>query len=137
MEHTYKEWLGSANYRDITSISFTPIEEVKMNVKFRKGDKRFWRLLHCFPIFSYKVNSDLYESDHWVGVRTFEDAFKSLNNENGHHFKRNGKIYKKAIVKIKRPHSFDMWKYFDSNESAMKYVDDVKKRCCEVGNNLF
>ena len=67
---------ANADYKGIVSLSFTPVAEVPMTRKYKKGDWRFWKWLGIIPLIPYKVRKDLYKSSRWHGLMTVKKAKK-------------------------------------------------------------
>jgi len=123
---------SNAKYRDIVSVSFTPVKEVKITRKYKKGDWRFWKWLGFIPLIPYKVKRDLYKSCEWEGLKSIKNA-----EENSYFlFSIGNKLFREGNVGIKYANSSSDWEYFKSNEEATKFVDNIKKRCMEAGNEL-
>lgn len=123
---------SNAKYREIVSVSFTPVKEVKVTRKYKKGDWRFWKWLGFIPLIPYKVKRDLYKSYEWYGLNSIENVA-----ENSYHlFTIGDKLFHKGRVRIKYVNGGFEWEDFKSNEEATKFIDNIKKRCMEVGNEL-
>ena len=123
---------SNAIYREIVSVSFTPVKEVNITRKFKKGDWRFWKWLGFIPLIPYKVRHDLYKSYKWEGLKTIENAEK----DSYYLFSIGDKLFHEGQVKIKFIDGNSDYEYFKSNEEATKFIDDIKRRCMEVGNEL-
>ena len=123
---------SNAIYREIVSVSFTPVKEVNITRKFKKGDWRFWKWLGFIPLIPYKVKLDLYKSQKWEGLKTIENAEK----DSYYLFSIGDKLFHEGQVKIKFIDGNSDYEYFKSNEEATKFIDDIKRRCMEVGNEL-
>ena len=123
---------SNAIYREIVSVSFTPVKEVNVTRKYKKGDWRFWKWLGFIPLIPYKVRHDLYKSYKWEGPKTIENAEK----DSYYLFSIGDKLFHEGQVKIKFIDGSSDYEYFKSNEEATKFIDDIKKRCMEVGNEL-
>lgn len=123
---------SNAIYREIVSVSFTPVTEVNITRKYKKGDWRFWKWLGFIPLIPYKVKVDLYKSYKWEGLKSIENAEK----DSYYLFAVGDKLFNEGQVKIKFIDGSSNWEYFKSNEAATKFIDDIKKRCMEVGNEL-
>jgi len=134
MENKYNgfEIKSDAQYKDISSISFTPIHEIKTTRKYKKGDWRFWKWLGLIPLIPYKVTRDLHESNSWDGLKSLE----RVRDNSYHRFIHNGRLYDKAEVYVRRIVGNNSYERFTSNEAAIKYIDNLKERCKEVGNEL-
>ena len=123
---------ANAEYKGIVSLSFTPVAEVPMTRKYKKGDWRFWKWLGIIPLIPYKIRKDLYKSSRWHGLMSVEKA----KGEGWNWFIDNGKLFVMGEVRISYTNGDTKYKRFESNEKAIKYIDDIKKRCIEVGNVL-
>ena len=123
---------SNAIYREIVSVSFTPVKEVNITRKFKKGDWRFWKWLGFIPLIPYKVKVDLYKSYKWEGLKSIENAEK----DSYYLFSIGDKLFHEGQVKIKFIDGNSDYEYFKSNEEATKFIDDIKRRCMEVGNEL-
>lgn len=134
MENNYNsfEIRSDTQYKDVNSISFTPIREIKTTRKYKKGDWRFWKWLGLIPLIPYKAGKDLFESEQWDGLKSLEKA----KNDSYYTFIHNGKLYNKAEVYISCIVGNNRYKRFTSNEKAIKFIDDLKAKCKEVGNEL-
>jgi hypothetical protein len=123
---------SNAKYREIVSVSFTPVTEVNITRKYKKGDWRFWKWLGFIPLIPYKVRRDLYKSYKWEGLKSIENAEK----DSYYLFAVGDKLFNEGQVKIKYVNGNSDWEYFKSNEEATKFIDNIKKRCMEAGNEL-
>lgn len=123
---------SNAKYREIVSVSFTPVIEVNITRKYKKGDWRFWKWLGFIPLIPYKVRRDMYKSWEWEGLKSIENAEKNSY----YLFAVDGKLFHKGQVRIKYVNGSSDWEYFKSNEEATRFIDNIKKRCMEAGNEL-
>lgn len=133
---------GEVFYRNITSINFSPVKKIKtFKPKVLKGKLYFWRLLGFIPLIPLVAKQDLYKSDYREDMLhrfcSLEDAYRYEFQEYGTFFLKGNDAYLKAVISI---NSFEKklneTKYFDDNESALQYLNDLKFRCKEVGNIL-
>ena len=46
---------SKAEYKDIKGVYFCPLKELKLELKYRKGNLRFWKWLGIIPLIPYKV----------------------------------------------------------------------------------
>ena len=124
---------SKAEYKDIKGVYFYPLREIKSELKYRKGDLRFWKWLWIIPLIPYKVREDLHKSRYWDGLKTLDKAVQ----DSWHNYCRIGdKVYEQAKVTVYHIAQNTEYLHFNSNEEAMRYVDDLKIRCKEVGNEL-
>lgn len=125
---------SKAEYKDIKGVYFCPLKKLKLELKYRKGNLRFWKWLGIIPLIPYKVREDLYKSMYWGGLKTLDEAV----NDSLYNFRiRIGdKVYEQAKVTVYHIAQKTEYLYFNSNEEAIRYIDDLKIRCKEVGNEL-
>ena len=139
----YKEFSleSSAWFRTIKAITFTPTKEVNVTKRYSKGDKKYWKLFGLIPLFSYVVKDDLYTTFE-IGLNIRSNklyTLKDIQRESWYplDFNNDGKLYRLAKVYISTiDRSNSRNKYFESNEEAMKFINDLKIKCKEVGNEL-
>lgn len=74
----------------------------------------------------------MYKSYKWEGLKSIENAEK----DSYYLFGVGDKLFNEGQVKIKFIDGSSDYEYFKSNEEATKFIDDIKKRCMEVGNEL-
>ena len=55
-EHEYQRVTANsgARYKDVETINFTPVKEIKMKKVLKKGQVRFWKWLGLMPLIPYK-----------------------------------------------------------------------------------
>ena len=123
---------SKAEYKDIKGVYFYPLKELKSELKYRKGNLRFWKWFGLIPLIPYKVTRDLHESNSWDGLKSLE----KVRDDSYYKFIHNGRLYDKAEVYVRRIVGNNSYERFTSNEAAIKYVDNLKERCKEVGNEL-
>ena len=71
---------------------------------------------------------------YWDGLKTLDEAV----NDSWYNFRiRIGdKVYEQAKVTVYHIAQNTEYLYFNSNEEAIRYIDDLKIKCKEVGNEL-
>ena len=74
----------------------------------------------------------MYKSWEWEGLKSIENAEESSY----YLFAVGGKLFHKGQVRIKYVNGSSDWEYFKSNEEATRFIDNLKKRCMEAGNEL-
>lgn len=146
-EHSFERvaLTSNAKYKDIETINFTPVKEVKMTKIVEKGQRKFWKWLGIIPIIPYKAKCDRFhidERDCWLlscKSSTIDEIKWRIENNNRHYFfDKDGKLFEQAEVRIKyyNPQRSYEHKYFNANYQAMEYFNLVKSKCEEVGNEL-
>lgn len=142
---------GEAQYKNVTSISFTPLTELEKESYFikknhSKGDKVVKKFLgikisektceedeyfiRLRPSFSYRENT-LNGTVSKIKKEMRDNPFiysniiwKGLN------------LYTKARVCVVYAKEFPTNKYFETNEKAEKYLQEIKEKCEKVGKFL-
>ena len=125
-EEDYKgiTFKSNAEYKNISSIIFSPIKEIPSVKICSKGDEKIWRLLGLIPIFKYKEKYTLYYAD---GCKMTEEYLTNSSFK----FLKDDKIYNKAEVIIQYTgKTSSKYHYFFSNKEAMDYVETIKENCC-------
>ena len=126
---------SEAQYRDIKSVEFTPLTKIEITKKYSKGDWKFWKWLGFIPLIPYKVKEDLYKAERIdiEGIHSLEyfsiKSWLPLYNDENH-------LYKMAKVYITRIAGNSTVEYFLRNEAAIAYIDKIKTKCKESGNEL-
>lgn len=142
---------GEAQYKNVTSISFIPITELERESYFikkihSKGDKVVKKFLGIkvfertceedeyyisFPHPNYWENCELNGTVSKIKKEILHDTY-SCNNI----IWKDMNLYMKAKVCISYTQGMPIYKYFDSNEKAEKYAQEIKEKCEKVGNFL-
>ena len=130
---------GEAFYRNIINVVFTPIRKTETLIpKVKKGKIYFWKLWGIIPLIPFRAKEDLYTPSDNIFNR-----FCGLREEyeRKHWVKytllKGNDVYNKARINIYCIESrLNETKYFDDNESAMKYLESIKAKCKEVDNTL-
>lgn len=142
---------GAAKYKNIMSVSFTPLTEMDRDTYFvkkihSKGDKIIKKFL------GVKISErDCEEDEYYISFqhpnycRNYElnGTISKIKKEMLHDiYSYNNIIWKgmnlyiKAKVCISYTEEMPIYKYFDSNEKAEKYLQEIKEKCEKVGNFL-
>ena len=146
-EHEYQRVTANsgARYKDVETINFTPVKEIKMKKVLKKGQVRFWKWLGLMPLIPYKVRHDRYTidgRDSWLlqcQCSTIEAVLSRIREHSNKFFFEDGKPFQKAEVCIVHYASGNKryeYEYFRTNHEAMNYFNTVKSKCEEVGNML-
>lgn len=129
---------GNAWYKTIKSVEFKPLKEIEeMEVVVPKGKIFWWRLFGLIPLIPIRAKCDLYEANflivRFVGL---EEAFET-KYQYQEVFLKDNIVYSKARVYIySTENRNDEYRYFETNEEAMKYFEHIKEKCQECGNHL-
>lgn len=129
---------SDAFYRNIISITFVPkhkLETLKPIVK--KGKLVFWKLFGFIPLIPLRAKKDLYKSNEFMFFRydDLENVYKERFGWSNRTILEGNIAYQKPYVQIRCiEERLNDSKYFDDNESAMKYLETLKTKCKEVGN---
>ena len=126
-----------AMYRDIKEIEYEPTEERNVSLAFKAGKWRFWKFLGIIPLIPYKPKNNLYRygGGGLYGTKTLNEMLSELNSY--YNFQKDGKIYRKATVKVRYLNgNNNEYKYFCSDEEALNYIEELKKKCKDCGNIL-
>lgn len=128
-----------AYYTSITSLEFHPMKmKEKLEVEIKKGERYWWKLLGLIRFIPSKAKEDLYSTKkfdfEWPSkYANFKDIFKSAKyNEL---VTKEGLFYK-PYVKINRRIENSETIFFENNEEAYEYMNNLKKKCKECGNLL-
>lgn len=125
---------GVSNYKNIREINFTPVKKVKVTKCYTKGQWRFWKWLGLIPLIPYKVKNDLFKKEDTSGFHTLEEIKNDIWD---YSFIKGEEIYIKAKVRIWYiSETSSETITFERNEDALNYIDDLKIKCKESGNQL-
>jgi len=129
---------GNAWYKTIKRVEFKPLKEIeKMEVAVPKGKIFWWRLFGLIPLIPIRAKCDLYKSNflivRFVGL---EEAFET-KYQYQEVFLKDNIVYSKARVYVYSTEDRnDKYRYFETNEEAMKYFKSIKEKCSKCGNPL-
>lgn len=132
---TYSEFsvTSNAKYKDISSITFTPIKEIEAKLVIHKGDLVWWKLFGIIPILPYKARKNIY----YLQGEPFKMSFYQIKRRYYYSsFESGDKVYRMARVVINNIVGSTQYEHFLSNEEAIKFIDDLKSKCKEAGNEL-
>lgn len=125
---------GISKYKDIREIRFTPVKKIKVTKCYTKGQRRFWKWLGLIPLIPYKVKNDLFKKEYTSGFHTLEKINNDIWEDS---FIKDEEIYIKAKVRIFYiSETSSETITFERNEDALNYIDDLKIKCKESGNQL-
>lgn len=120
-------------YKSIKSIEFEPLEDLELIKVHNKGDKIFFKFLGIFPI---KIGE--YSENRYTTKSNRDDSY-TLDYLLKHHYNvvyRDLKLYQKAVVRVNKDNSYPRF-YFDTNEEAEKFLEELKEKCEKCQNKLF
>lgn len=124
---------SSAKYKNICKVVFHPVTEVKLVKVCSKGERRYWKWLGFIPLIPYTMKEDLYKRN----GNHYTYTLKEIADFRFYRFIRDNRVFEKAKVEIHFAINNNIeYEYFDSNEKATKFIDSLKERCKEVGNEL-
>ena len=127
----------NALYRDIREIEYEPTEERELSLIRKANRWCFWNFMGFIPLIPYKPKENLYrlKDNRVCGIKTLEGMLSELGSY--YNFQKDGKIYRKARVIVRYINrDNNEYKYFSSDEEALNYIEDLKKKCKECGNIL-
>ena len=142
MEERYKEQTlkSSEYYANVVNVSFVPefeLPELKKVVS--KGDPIYERrgLFRRRMVEIGKEDNDRYDFHdpkhyYWGYWKTLEE----LADIGQHRIAKKGKIYRQSKVTVATKSGTDT-NWFNTNEDAMKFMEDVKSKCSSCGNKLL
>ena len=143
----YQLYSKTNYYKYITGIWFVPVKEISVlgyivKKLHNKGDE-IKKKLFGITISKKECVSDVYEITTPAGLKCIGDVdfiIRELPNISSirRFFFSEGNFYKMAEVFVTESYSFTKSdkNYFFSNEDAQAFVDDIKKKCEEVGNMM-
>ena len=125
-----QEYKSATYYKAITGIEFVPLEMIIREPKYKKGD-----LIKKVKIFGFVLSEkyaecDLYKIyDGLVDIKRYADYCNLRVDQNGN-------LYRPAKVVIGFPKTSE-YQYFDSDEEAMTFVNDLRNKCNSCDNKLM
>lgn len=141
MNEQYKaqQLKSSEYYTGVIDVRFTPEVEIPMERTTKKGD----------PIYEYhgffgnkKVQVGEYQEDKFC-LQDPEDyhscigTLSSLESKRYHRIARNGKLYRQSKVTVAQKNGASDTTWFNTNDEAVCYLEDVKSKCSQCGNKLL
>lgn len=131
-KYTKSTYYSKGYYEKITKIAFDPLSEVKLELYKRKGESKSLKLFGM-EFFKKTFDEDIY---YYNGDKmTLKEITASLYN---HMTTFDGcKLYHQARVILYFTNDSPIYSYFNTNDEAKEYIDDIKEKCKECGNLLF
>lgn len=142
MNEQYKaqQLKSSEYYTGVIDVRFTPEVEIPIERITKKGD----------PIYEYhgffgnkKVQVGEYQEDKFC-LKDPEDyhsyysqTLSSLESNRYHRIARNGKLYRQSKVIVTQKNGASDTTWFNTNDEAVSYLEDVKSKCSQCGNKLL
>lgn len=138
MSETYKkqELKSSEYYSSVVDVSFTPSYELFPRLEHKKGDpiyEVYW--FRKKKVGEYDNNYyTLYDSEY--GSVYTPRPIEELASTDYHRVVINGRVYRMARVCITTK-SGGKSHWFDTNEEASEYLEEIKTKCGQCGNKLL
>ena len=139
-EYKLQELKSSEYYSHVTSLTFKPEYELEPKKEVSKGDpiyKTSW-------FKSVKVGEeeeDLYSLwDMEFGSSHYAHSpvpLRKLASRDAHRVVHGNKVYRQAVVKIGKKSGYTEDNWFNTNEEAIEFLEDVKSKCNQCGNKLL
>lgn len=131
---------SSEYYIGVIDVRFTPEVEIPIERTTKKGD----------PIYEYhgffgnkKVQVGEYQEDKFY-LKDPEDyhsycsgTLSSLESNRYHRISRNGRLYRQSKVTVTQKNGASDTIWFNTNDEAVSYLEDVKSKCSQCGNKLL
>jgi hypothetical protein len=132
---------SSEYYTGIIDVSFIPESEIPIELKARKGD----------PVYEYRglfgnkrVQVGEYQEDKF-SISDTEDyhsyccgeTLGNLESSRYHRIVRDGKLYRQAKVTATQKNGKSDTIWFNTNDDAINYLEEVKNKCSQCGNKLL
>ena len=124
-------YYSKSYYEKITQIVFEPLSEVKLELHKRKGESKSLKLFGM-EFFKKTFDEDTYYYDGYK--KTLNEIAENPYN---HMTIIDGKLYNKSRVILYFSPNGCSYAYFNTNDEAKEYIDDIKEKCKECGNLLF
>jgi hypothetical protein len=120
-------------YKSIKAIEFTPLEDLELIKVHNKNEKMFFKFLGIFPIKIGEYSENTYTTkSNRSESHTLDYILRNYYNV----VYRNLKLYRKAFVKV-YPKDGSSYFYFDTNEEAEEFLEDLKEKCGKCQNKLY
>ena len=133
MNEKYKaqQLKSSEYYTGVIDVRFTPEVEIHIERTTKKGD----------PIYEYhgffgnkKVQVGEYQEDYHSYC---SGTLSSLESSRYHRISRNGRLYRQSKVTVTQKNGASDTIWFNTNDEAVSYLEDVKSKCSQCGNKLL
>ena len=144
--YTNKTYNTKSKYKDIESVTFSPVKKVNYNKISSVGDRLWWKWLGFIPLIPYKAKVDKYAINRSGYLNTtfgyphgvtFDKIREMVEYHKDCYFIDGLCIFAKATVQIyyggKRNKEY---LHFETNEAAMRYIENLKAICKKVGNDI-
>jgi len=119
-----------AYYQSITSLEFKPLEKKETKPKYLKG-----QVISKIRFFGHTFREKIAEEDlyNWCGELYNKEQYA---RSYGLRINENGDLIYRAIVNIYISGKCTSH-YFMTNEEAIEFIHEIKKKCSECGNKLL
>jgi hypothetical protein len=125
-----QEYKSAAYYKSITGIRFNPTSLYDEEPVYKAGE-----VIRRIKIFGHVLTEKYAECDLY---KTY-DGLVDINGFAKHNdlvIDQSGNLRRKAKVVIELPSTND-YQYFDSDEEAMAFVNDLRNKCNSCDNKLM
>ena len=142
MNEKYKaqQLKSSEYYTGVIDVRFTPEVEIPLEITVKKGD----------PIYEYRgffgrkrvqvgeeQENKFRISDPDDYHSYYSQTLSSLESKRYHRIARNGKLYRQSKVTVSQKNGASDTTWFNTNDEAVSYLEDVKSKCSQCGNKLL
>lgn len=132
MENIKNRYKSKSYYKSITEIAYTPVHIYdKQYLVHKKGEvetTKFLGITFYKKVFDddiYSLNGDEYTKSEIINSQAIP---KFIND---------GVVGKKAEVKVTLKDNVKEYFYFDSNEKAKEFIEDLITECKLCGNEIY
>jgi len=129
-------------YTGIIGLTFSPMRlYVSLDVSVKKGERYWWKLLGLIPIIPLRAKEDLYKDSIYICKDTvFDSRYATLKKINNNLWRtriatKEG-VFDRPYIEIFREGEVTEHKYFNSDQEARTFLEDMKSKCKEYGNIL-
>ena len=129
-------------YTGIIGLTFSPMRlYMSLDVSVKKGERYWWKLLGLIPIIPLRAKEDLYKDSICICKDTvFDSRYATLKKINSNLWRtkiatKEGVFYR-PYIEIFREGEVTEHKYFNSDQEARTFLEDMKSKCKEYGNIL-
>ena len=129
-------------YTRIIGLTFSPMRlYMSLDVSVKKGERYWWKILGLIPIIPLRAKEDLYKDSFCICKDTVFDSryatFKKINsNLSYRRIATKEGVFDRPYIEIFREGEVTEHKYFNSDQEARTFLEDMKSKCKEYGNIL-
>ena len=134
MENIKNRYKSKSYYKSITEIAYTPVYIYdKQHLIHKNGEVKTTKL------FGFTIHKKVFDDDIY-SLNGVEYTKSEINNSQAiPKFIKDGVVGKKAEVKVTSNNSGKSLEYFyfDSNEKAKEFIEDLITECKLCGNEIY